>query len=71
MDLAMTSDYLSSRGYPSPYLRASRSRICRGMTFDLHHLPFTGTVDWPRLARAARPSSCAGCLILVADGYFR
>ncbi len=32
--------------------------------FDLHGLPFTGTVDWPRLAQLIRTSTYRGCVSL-------
>ena len=31
-------------------------------TADQHRLPFTGTVDWPRLARAMAASAYTGCV---------
>jgi sugar phosphate isomerase/epimerase len=35
--------------------------------FDLHNLPFTGTVDWPRLAHAVRGSAYEGCVSLESN----
>jgi sugar phosphate isomerase/epimerase len=35
--------------------------------FDLHNLPFTGTVDWPKLAQNLRASSYRGCVSLESN----
>lgn len=34
---------------------------------DLHRLPFSGTVDWPKLASILRSSSYAGCISLESS----
>ncbi len=36
-------------------------------SFDLHNLPFTGTVDWPRLTRILRESAYTGCISLESN----